>query len=167
MLILPNNFSKRKDYIYMKTVFRPFIETDRQDFFRMVKKFYAPPATLHTPPDDVMLSCFDASLETPELVKGIMFERNGMPVGYAIVSLKFETEVGGLAAWIEELYVEEFCRSEGIGRKFFEYLQNGLKGKIRRIRLEVGEDNAGAIKLYKSLGFEFLDYKQMVIDRDF
>lgn len=151
----------------MNTIFRPFIESDRQDFFEMVKKFYAPPATLHTPPDDVMMSCFDASLETPELVKGIMFERDGKPVGYAIVSLKFETEVGGMAAWVEELYVEEFCRSEGIGKKFFEYLQNVFKGKLRRLRLEVGEDNTGAIKLYKNLGFEFLEYKQMVIDRDF
>lgn len=151
----------------METVFRPFNAADRQEFFRMVKKFYAPPATLHTPPDDVMLSCFDAALETPELVKGFMFERNGSPAGYAIVSLKFETEVGGIAAWIEELYVEDFCRSEGIGKSFFGYLQNELRGKIRRLRLEVGEDNAGAIKLYKNLGFEFLDYRQMVIDRDF
>jgi len=151
----------------MKIVFRPFIRSDRENFFRMAKKFYAPPATLHTPPDDVMLSCFDAALEIPEMVKGIMFEINGNPAGYAIVSLKFETEVGGIAAWIEELYVEEDFRSMGFGKNFFDYLQNEMHGKIRRIRLEVGEDNHRAIKLYNSLGFEFLDYKQMVLDRDF
>ena len=151
----------------MKTVFRYFTPDDRNEFFRMVKKFYAPPATLHTPPDDVMLSCFDASLEIPEMVKGIMFEKDGATAGYAIVSLKFETEVGGIAAWIEELYVEEKYRSMGIGKEFFAYLQKEMQGKIKRIRLEVGEDNAGAIKLYKSLGFEFLDYRQMVFDRDF
>ena len=151
----------------MNIIFRPFIASDRNEFFRMVKKFYAPPATLHTPPDDVMLSCFDASLESPEMVKGIMFESDGINAGYAIVSLKFETEVGGIAAWIEELYVEENFRSKGIGKMFFEYLQNEMHGKIRRIRLEVGEENLDAIRLYKNIGFEFLDYKQMVIDKDF
>lgn len=151
----------------MSILFRPFIPDDRNEFFRMVKKFYAPPATLHTPPDEVMLSCFDASLEIPEMVKGIVFEKDGVTAGYAIVSLKFETEVGGIAAWIEELYVEEGLRSIGIGKEFFAYLQNEMQGKIKRIRLEVGEDNLGAIKLYKKLGFEFLDYKQMVLDRDF
>lgn len=151
----------------MKIKFRPFTSSDRNEFFRMVKKFYAPPATLHTPPDDVMLSCFDASLEIPETVKGIMFEADGTAAGYAIVSMKFETEVGGIAAWIEELYVEDDFRNKGIGKEFFEYLQNELHGKIKRIRLEVGEDNLGAIKLYHNLGFEFLEYKQMVLDKDF
>ncbi len=151
----------------MEIVFRPFIESDRNEFFRMVKKFYAPPATLHTPPDDVMMSCFDASLQTPELVKGIMFEADKTVAGYAIVSLKFETEVGGIAAWIEELFVEEEFRNMGLGKSFFAYLQNEMQGKIKRIRLEVGEDNHGAIRLYKNLGFEFLDYRQMVLDKEF
>ncbi len=151
----------------MKTVFRLFEPTDRNEFFRMVKKFYSPPATIHTPPDSVMLSCFDASFEIPEFVKGIIFEKEGETAGYAIVSLKFETEVGGMAAWIEELYVEEGFRSQGIGKEFFDYLKSEMQGKIKRIRLEVGEDNQGAIKLYKSLGFEFLDYRQMVLDRNF
>lgn len=140
---------------------------DKNEFFRMVKKFYAPPATLHTPPDEVMLSCFDASLEIPEMVKGIIFEKDGATAGYAIVTLKFETEVGGIAAWIEELYVEEGFRSMGIGKEFFTYLQNEMQGKIKRLRLEVGEDNIDAIRLYKKLGFEFLDYRQMVLDKDF
>ena len=54
-----------------------------------------------------------------------------------------------------------------IGKAFFEFLKTELAGRIKRIRLEVGEDNLGAIKLYKNIGFEFLDYRQMVIDKDF
>lgn len=33
----------------MNIVFRRFEEKDRNDFFSMVKKFYAPPAVLHFP----------------------------------------------------------------------------------------------------------------------
>ncbi len=151
----------------METTFRKFIKEDRNTFFKMVKKFYAPPAVLHFPSDEVMLACFDESVKDGDFVLGYMFESDGMPSGYAIVSLKFETEVGGIAAWIEELFVEEEFRSKGIGKEFFEFLKKELSGKIKRLRLEVGEDNLGAIKLYKSLGFDFLDYRQMVIDKDF
>lgn len=151
----------------MNITFRKFTKDDRKTFFGMVKKFYAPPAVLHFPSDEVMLSAFDAAIDMPEYVKGYLFECNGKPAGYAMVSLKFETEVGGIAAWIEELFVEEEFRGGGIGSKFFEYLTEELKGKIRRIRLEVGEDNLDAIRLYKRLGFEFLDYRQMTIDKDF
>ena len=151
----------------MEVVFRKFRQSDKDIFFDMVKKFYAPPAVLHFPSDDVMMSAFHASFDLPDYIRGYLFECDGKPAGYAIVSLKFETEVGGMAAWIEELFVEEEFRSKGIGRKFFEFLTDDLKGKLKRIRLEVGDDNEGAKRLYKNIGFEFLDYKQMVIDKDF
>ncbi len=147
--------------------FRRFVPEDRKIFFKFVKKFYAPPAVLHFPSDEVMLSAFDAAIEMPDLVKGFMIECDGNPAGYAMVSMKFETEVGGMAAWIEELYVDEDYRGRKIGHRFFEFLGEEFKGKIKRLRLEVGDENDGAKRLYKSLGFEFLDYKQMVIDKDF
>lgn len=151
----------------MNTVFRKFEEKDRNTFFSMVKKFYAPPAVLHFPSDEVMMSSFDAALKIPELVKGYIFECDGEAAGYAVVSMKFETEVGGMAAWIEELFVEEKFRSKGIGTLFFEHLKKEHSGKIKRLRLEVGDENDGAKQLYKRLGFEMLDYRQMVIDKDF
>lgn len=151
----------------MNVNFRRFSPDDKEKFFVMVKKFYAPPAVLHFPSDDVMLSAFDGAINMPELVRGYIFECNGKPAGYSIVSMKFETEVGGMAAWIEELFVEEEFRGLGIGHKFFEFLEEELKGKIMRLRLEVGDENDGAKRLYKNLGFEFLDYKQMVIDKKF
>ncbi len=151
----------------MNIEIRSFRKGDRAAFSDMVKKFYAPPAVLHFPSEDVMMSSFDAAIEMPELVKGCMFECDGTHAGYAIVSMKFETEVGGMAAWIEELFVEEKFRGLGIGSRFFEFLQNEFKGKIKRIRLEVGDENDGAKRLYERLGFEPLDYRQMVIDKDF
>ena len=68
---------------------------------------------------------------------------------------------------IEELFVKENFRGMGIGKSFFEFLENNLSGKINRIRLEVGEENEDAIRLYKRIGFEFLDYRQMVYDKEF
>ena len=151
----------------MDISFRKFNRNDKDIFYGMVKKFYAPPAVLHFPSDEVMLSAFDAAVDMPEYVRGYLMECDGKPAGYAMVSLKFETEVGGIAAWIEELFVEEEFRGCGIGSRFFEFLAEEFKGKIKRLRLEVGEENLDAIRLYKRLGFEFLDYRQMTIDKEF
>lgn len=151
----------------MNLIFRKFKPSDKNDFLVMVKKFYSPPAVLHFPPESVMLSVFDAAIEMPELVKGYIFEIDEKPVGYSVVSMKFETEVGGMAAWIEELYVDDEYRGKGIGHRFFDFIGNEFKGKINRLRLEVGDENDGAKRLYKNLGFEPLDYKQMVIDKEF
>lgn len=151
----------------MDIIFRRFEEKDRNTFFSMVKRFYAPPAVLHFPSDEVMMSAFDESLKDNGFVYGYIIEADGKPAGYSVASVKFETEVGGLAVWIEELFIEEEFRSKGIGKEFFEFIKSEFAGKIKRIRLEVGEDNLGAIRLYERLGFEFLDYRQMTIDNNF
>ena len=75
----------------MNLTFRRFNKSDRDLFSVMVRKFYAPPAVLHFPPEEVMMSCFDAALEIPELVYGFIFEADGETAGYAIVSIKFES----------------------------------------------------------------------------
>ena len=49
-----------------------------------------------------------------------------------------------------------------LGREFFSYIEEKNSGKAARLRLEVEEDNTRAISLYKRLGYEMLDYKQMV-----
>lgn len=151
----------------MQVRIRPFEPTDKEIFLEMVKKFYAPPAVLHTVPEETLNLNFEAVFELPELVKGYIFEADGAPAGFALVSMKYETEVGGFAAWIEELFVDSSFRGCGIGGRFFEFIEKELKGKAKRLRLEVGEENAGAIKLYQRTGFEFLDYRQMVIDKEF
>ena len=151
----------------MSLTFRPFAAGDRPAFERMVQLFYAPPAVLHFPPAQVMFGVFDAVLSGEHRLLGYLIEADGQPVGYAIVSLKFETEVGGDAAWIEELYVDEPARGQGAGTAFFAFLTEELRGRIKRLRLEVGAENEGAKRLYARLGFTPLDYEQLVIDREF
>lgn len=151
----------------MNVTFRPFAPADRPAFERMVQQFYAPPAVLHFPPAAVMFGVFDAVLAGRQRLFGYLFEADGQAIGYAIVSLKYETEVGGDAAWIEELFVDAAQRGQGVGSAFIAYLTRALHGQIRRLRLEVGAENEDAKRLYARLGFAPLGYEQLVIDRDF
>ena len=66
--------------------------------------------------------------------------------------------------WIEELYIREQFRSRGLGREFFSYIEEKNKDRTARISLEVEEENTRAASLYERLGYEKLDYKQMIKD---
>ena len=62
------------------------------------------------------------------------------------------------------VYLEPEYRGCGIGGSYFEFVKSEFGGKVKRIRLEVGPENVGAIRLYERNGFDFLDYRQMIID---
>ena len=64
----------------------------------------------------------------------------------------------------EELYLKEEARGKGYGSRFFEAVMKE-RPEIRRFRLEVTGSNEKAVRLYRRLGFEFLDYDQMALDR--
>ena len=83
--------------------------------------------------------------------------------GYALLSKTFSQEVGGRVVWLEEIYLRENSRGKGLGKEFFAFFKQKYAA-ARRLRLEVEPDNARAEKLYRSLGFEELGYKQMVLD---
>ncbi|MFR5112285.1 MAG: GNAT family N-acetyltransferase [[Clostridium] leptum] len=73
--------------------------------------------------------------------------------------------VRGKTLMIEEIYLKESCRGKGFGRQFFRWLFQEYP-QVKRFRLEVTKANAGAAKLYASLGFVPLEYNQMILDRE-
>ena len=91
-----------------------------------------------------------------------LLDWEGETAGYGLTARTFSQEAGGIVIWIEELYIREAYRSRGLGREFFSYIEEKNRGKIKRIRLEVEEDNTRAISLYERLGYEVLGYNQMI-----
>lgn len=148
----------------MNINFRKFRESDRADYLRMANSFYSPPAVLHEPDEKVFIGNFEEAVKPDGRLIAYIVEADGKTAGFALSTLKFETEVGGTALWLEELYIEPEYRGCGIGGRYFEFVKSEYAGKVRRIRLEVGPENTRAIKLYERNGFDFLDYRQMIID---
>ena len=64
----------------------------------------------------------------------------------------------------EELFLKEEFRGKGYGTRFFDEIMKA-KPQVCRFRLEVTRSNEKAVHLYERLGFEFLAYDQMVLDR--
>lgn len=138
---------------------------DRETFFNLAKMFYESDAVLDKVPYNHHIATFNEIMRTNVYLEGYIFELDGKSVGYAITTKTFSQEAGGITLWIDEIYILNEYRSKGLGNEFFSYLQSTLDNSIVRLRLEVETDNERAKRLYQNLGFEKLEYDQMIKDR--
>ncbi len=145
-------------------MFRDFEPRDRGAFLKMAGALYASGATVHAVSGRNFERTFDEILRGSPYARGIMIEWDGRAEGYALLARTWSNEAGGMAVWVEEIYISEALRGRGIAGKFFQFLEGEYPGAAR-FRLEVHEDNPRAMALYERLGYKRLDYVQMVKDR--
>jgi len=75
-------------------------------------------------------------------------------VGFAQVRFRPSVWTGSDDAWLEDLFVVEDARGEGVGRLLAEgALQRARKRGCGRIQLEANAANRQAVALYEGLGF--------------
>ncbi len=144
---------------------RPINADDREAYVAMATAFYGSDAVLHPIPETHIINTFDEMMRSDVYATGQICEYDGEIVGYVLFAKTFSQEAGGLVLWVEELYIKEEFRGKGIGSRFLAELIKTLPEGVKRIRLETERDNEGAVKLYTSLGFTFLDYDQMIFGK--
>lgn len=135
-------------------------EKDRESFLSLTRAFYASPAVLHPIPEEFHIAVFEEMMRSDAYAEGYLFEDEGVPAGYALLAKTFSHEAGGLVIWIEEIYTMPAFRGKGLGREFFMFLDQKYGASVGRMRLETEPDNKRAEALYRSLGFDVLEYKQ-------
>ncbi len=83
-----------------------------------------------------------------DLERSVVALEGGSPVGIALLSRR------GSEGWVSGVGVRPQWRRRGIAREMMLWLQRTAQEcGLRRVRLDVLEQNEGAIALYKSLGF--------------
>ena len=141
---------------------RRITPADREIYLQMAHEFYHSEAVLHPVPEENYARAFDEMMRSDVYMEGLIFEAGEEIAGYALLCKTYSQEAGGMAVWIDELYVRDAYRNRGIGHRFFAELEQIIPAT--RYRLEIEPDNARAEKLYRSMGFDVLGYKQMVKD---
>jgi GNAT superfamily N-acetyltransferase len=139
---------------------RPITKYDREIYLAMTQEFYSGNATLAPLPPENGEKTFCHLMEGSPYAFAYILEKDGIPQGYALLAKTWSQEAGGVVIWIEELYIRSNARSQGLGKEFFSYLETKFSDAVR-FRLEVEEENDGAVRLYKRMGFEFFPYSQM------
>lgn len=141
-----------------------FTQQDRNEYYELAELFYHSDAVLHPVPYSHLENTFNALLEGSPYLDACKITYENKTAGFALFAITYSQEAGGKVLWLEELYIKEEYRNLGIGKEFFKELFEKLPSDFKRIRLEVEEENEGAVRFYKRLGFDWLDYKQMNID---
>ncbi len=135
----------------------------KNEYVFMAKEFYSSPAVMHAIPEDYILETYEYLLTDNPYAECYVAIKDEKCVGYMLLAKTYSQEAGGIVYWIEEIFVLSSFRNKGIGKEFFEFLENNVP--CARFRIEVEEDNINAISLYKKYGFEFIPYKQMIIEK--
>lgn len=136
-------------------------EADRGAVISMMKDFYSSDAVMYPVPQENFVKTFDECLKSDVYAELFTAKYDGKTAGYMLTARTFSNEAGGMVTWIEELYVCPDMRGKMIGHAMLERI---LKDKSVRFRLEIEEENTGAVRLYKSFGFEMFGYGQMILE---
>jgi GNAT superfamily N-acetyltransferase len=143
---------------------RKIQEKDREIYLKMAEKFYSTDAVAKKVAGSHFELAFDEVLKSDTYASAYIFEYDAKVAGYVLMAKTYSQEAGGLVLWVEEIFVEESYRGKGIAKAFFRFLLDTKGDEIKRLRLEVEAENTDAVRLYKSFGFEFLEYDQMIVD---
>lgn len=135
----------------MNTEFQLYREKDYTDLLEMMISLYQEDPE-GEPINEVKIKRTIAeSSKNPDKVIIYMVQRDGKNIGYAILVFFWSNEYGGNIVTIDELYVKEEYRSQGIGTEFFSFVER-MDNKAA-LQLETTPSNQRAFDYYKRLGF--------------
>ena len=142
---------------------RPMTDADRHECIPMVLQLYDSPAVHHPVDRKILERAFDDAVGENPHICGFVLEQAGKTAGFAYLTFFYSCEVAGNVIMIEELFIKEEYRGQGLGQQFFDWLYAAYPNAVR-FRLEITPDNR-AVHLYRRNGFRELNYGQMVFDR--
>ena len=143
----------------METTIRKLTAQDTNNILEMMRTFYASPAVFSNGSDEIFLNDIQTCLANSPYLEGYVLENSQEIQGYAMVAKSFSTEFGKPCIWIEDLYMKDRCRGTGLGSAFLRYMEETYPKAV--FRLEVEEENEGAVKLYRKHGYDVLPYMEM------
>lgn len=88
------------------------------------------------------------------------------PMGYVIVTFGWSLEMGGMDAFVDEIYLRPAVRGRGIASEILISLPKALaQAGVRALHLEVDRDNEAAARLYTRAGFKARDRYMLMSKR--
>ena len=143
----------------MESTIRNITILDTDEVLEMMREFYSSPAVFTDGSDEIFISDIENCINNSDYLEGYIIENSDKIQGYAMIAKSFSTEFGKPCIWIEDLYIRQEHRGKGLGKMFLDFITEKYTGCI--FRLEVEEENAGAVRLYEKCGFDFLPYLEM------
>jgi len=138
---------------------RKMLPRDRSAVIDMMRTFYHSPAVSTNGSEEIYARNVENCLKENPYLEGYVFDVDGQPRGYSLIAKSYATEYGCQCVWIEDIYIQEACRGQGIGSDFLHFIRNTYPDAL--LRLEVEAENEQAVHTYKKCGFTFWPYLDM------
>lgn len=136
----------------MEIDFRPTELSDIDDLLILIREYYE--YDRH-PLDEVRVrAAIDNLIRHPEWGRIWFICRKLEVVGYVVLTLGYSIEYLGRDAFVDEIYIRESDRGQGIGRATFQFLEDVCDLlEVNALHLEVEHSNINAQAVYRKLGF--------------
>jgi ribosomal protein S18 acetylase RimI-like enzyme len=132
--------------------FHPLTRNDLPNLLTLMRELYANQHMIFDP--DVAAAAARALLRDESLGRIFLIHSGGHLAGYFALTFCFSLEFHGRFGLLDELYIRERCRGQGLGRRAEALAATICKAEgLSALRLEVGKDNTAAESLYSRLGF--------------
>lgn len=106
---------------------------------------------------------FQTILEQPNLGQIWLIQDDIKDVGHVLITFKFAMEYAGMIACIDDLFVLKAFRNRGLSTSALEEIRAYCQAnQLRGMTVEVGNDNAPAQKVYRRIGFETLENRELL-----
>ena len=93
----------------------------------------------------------------------VVIESQQQVIGYAVIVWVWTNEFGSDILWIDEIVIDENYRGQGIGKKFFSWLESTY-GNSPAFSLLVSERNQKAKGLYQDIGFKPIQTQMLKVN---
>jgi len=132
--------------------FREAAESDAAILLQFMRQYYAFDG--HSFDDERTPRALTALLSDRSLGKVWLILDDAAPIGYVAVCYGYSLEWLGRDAFIDEFFLLEQYRGQGWGRKTLAFVEEAARScNIRTLHLEVVQQNAAALEIYRKLGF--------------
>ena len=110
--------------------------------------------------DEQFSHTFTEALASDDLIKLMIFEEDGVAVGFANLMTIYSVWAHGKALILDDLYLRPNVRGKGYGKQALEYIERfAAERGYKRLQFQSETTNPNAMEFYVSQGYNPADMK--------
>lgn len=104
---------------------------------------------------DTWKKTFEEALQSEDMIRLVLFEVDGVPVGFANIMIIYSVWTHGKAAVLDDLYLVPEIRGKSYGRQAMHFAEEiATKSNCKRLQFQSEGTNPNAKAFYQAIGFQ-------------
>ncbi|MEI2578818.1 GNAT family N-acetyltransferase [Scytonema sp. PRP1] len=136
----------------METTFKFAENSDTELLIQFIQEFYK--YDDHPFDEASIRAALAKILEDNSLGRVWLIQQDNQAIGYIVLTFGYSLEYRGRDAFIDEFYIRETHRGQGVGVKTIQFIESVCPSlEIKALHLEVERENTIAQSFYRKVGF--------------